>query len=76
VCNYERGDRVPGALTLVRLIAAAGATLSFDVRPGADLDVEANGRTLEELLDLVDHLPQRHDPQLDAVPFAQLAERA
>jgi transcriptional regulator with XRE-family HTH domain len=72
VCLYERGDRVPGTTTLARLIAATGATLTMHaVAPPVDL--AANGRTLVELLDLVDQLPQRHDPHLTAPPFAQVA---
>jgi transcriptional regulator with XRE-family HTH domain len=71
ICNYERGDRIPRTTTLARIVAATGATLALDViTPGVDL--AANGRTLVELLDLVDHLPQRHDPRLTAPSFADL----
>jgi transcriptional regulator with XRE-family HTH domain len=72
VCLYERGERVPGTTTLARLIAATGATLALDaVAPRVDVD--ANGRTLVDLLDLVDRLPRRHAPHLTAPPFASTA---
>lgn len=72
MCLYERGERVPRADTLVRLVAATGATLELVATPPAPLDLEANARTLEELLDLADHLPQRSGPGLEAPRFATL----
>jgi transcriptional regulator with XRE-family HTH domain len=66
VCLYERGERIPRTDTLARLLAAAGATLMLGARRSDAVDVAANGRALEELLDLADHLPQRHDDELRA----------
>jgi transcriptional regulator with XRE-family HTH domain len=76
VCLYERGDRVPRIDTLTRLVAATGANLRLSVTPPPPVDVEANGRTLADLLSLADHLPQRSGPELDAPVFAALAGRA
>src|ERR1700710_2682038 len=60
VCLYEQGARVPRVDTLARLLAATGATLELGamVSP-AGIDIAANGRILEELLELADHLPHR-----------------
>ncbi|HEY2331369.1 MAG TPA: helix-turn-helix transcriptional regulator [Acidimicrobiales bacterium] len=65
VCLYEQGARVPRVDTLARLLAATGATLEL----GATLDPPwidpvANGRALEDLLDLAEHLPQRAPGEL------------
>ncbi len=60
VCLYEQGSRVPRVDTLARLLAATGATLELGAtldRPS--IDPGANGRALEDLLDLAEHLPQR-----------------
>jgi transcriptional regulator with XRE-family HTH domain len=75
VCLYERGDRVPRIDTLTRLVAATGSTLDLAAAPPPALDHEANARTLEDLLDLADHLPQRSSAELAAPPFAALARR-
>jgi transcriptional regulator with XRE-family HTH domain len=75
VCVYERGDRVPRVDTLIRLIAATGSTLQLLATRPPPLDVDANARTLEELLDLADRLPQRSVRRLEAPPFASLANR-
>jgi transcriptional regulator with XRE-family HTH domain len=73
VCLYERGARLPRVDTLTRLIAATGSTLDLAIAPPARLDVEANARTLEDLLELSDHLPQHSDLDLAMPPFASLA---
>lgn len=74
VCLYETGQRSPGVDTLRRLVAATGATLELAVRPlGEAVDVAANARALEEVLDLADHLPQRPQPALTAPRFRDLA---
>ena len=73
VCLYERGERVPRVDTLERLLTAAGATLSLDARRGPEIDLTARGEDLLAVLDLADHLPQRHEPALRFPPFrAQL----
>jgi hypothetical protein len=72
---YERGDRVPQVDTLTRLVAATGSTLQLAAAPPPSLDVRANARTLEELLDLADHLPQQSADELAAPPFAELVRR-
>lgn len=74
LCLYERGSRIPRTDTLVRLVAATGATLRFQVStPCPRIDLAANGRDLEDLLHLADHLPQRSAPDLEVPPFGSLA---
>lgn len=74
VCFYERGERVPRADTLVRLVAATGATLRWSTDPPAGIDVERNGRALVDVLELADALPGRRPPDEIAAPvFAALA---
>lgn len=74
VCLYEQGQRVPRVDTLARLIAATGATLAVSATASIHrLDLEANARTLEDLLELADHLPKRSGRHLLAPPFASLA---
>lgn len=75
VCLYETGGRVPGVDTLARLLAAAGATLELAATPPPPIDTAANARTLAELLDLADQLPQRSARTLDTPPFATLVRR-
>lgn len=78
VCHYERGTRVPRADTVVRLVAATGATLAWTARRfPADPDVldslEDNGEALAAVLDLAEHLPRRTRPdELEAPVFAAL----
>ena len=74
VCMYEQGTRIPRTDTLARLIAATGAQLTYGIHHAPDLDMAENGRILEELLDLADHLPQRHSPTLDMPPLRSLVE--
>lgn len=79
VCHYERGTRIPRADTLVRLVAATGATLTWGARrfpadPGTAEAMEDNGEALAAVLDLAEHLPGRRRPdRLDAPVFAALA---
>lgn len=75
ICEYESGKRVPRVDTLERILAAAGARLDLALRWEAPprIDVEANGRVLADLLDLVDHLPHRRDGDLAFPPFAAQA---
>ncbi len=73
ICLYESGQRVPRVDTLTRIIAATGATLVLRSSPSPSIDLEANGRALEELLDLADHLPRRSAPTTTAPVFASLA---
>ena len=74
ICMYEQGERVPRVDTLARILAATGATLELDAfaAPG-EIDVAVNGRTLEQLLDLADHLPRRSTRLLRAPVFRDLA---
>lgn len=56
VCHYEQGTRVPRADTLVRLVAATGATLTWSARrfpadPATTEAVEDNGEALAAALD-------------------------
>lgn len=74
ICAYERGERVPRADTLVRIVAATGATLRWEVTPAGSIDVQRNARVLEEVLDLADHLPRRRPADAITAPvFAELA---
>jgi len=79
VCHYERGTRIPRADTLVRLVAATGATLQWTARrfpadaTAAD-PLDDNGEILAAVLDLAEHLPhQRRGEALTAPVFARLA---
>lgn len=74
ICLYEQGARVPRVDTLARVLAAMGATLELDASElPAAIDTAANGRVLEQLLDLVDHLPRRRPGPLRAPVFHELA---
>jgi transcriptional regulator with XRE-family HTH domain len=75
ICEYEAGRRVPRVDTLERILAGAGGRLAIEVRwpSAAVVDIERNGRVLEDLLDLVDHLPHRRPGPLAFPPFAQQA---
>jgi transcriptional regulator with XRE-family HTH domain len=73
VCWYEQGARVPRVDTLARLLAAAGSTLDLAATPPSGIDLEANGRALEQLLGLADHMPQRRrGARIQGTPFAEL----
>jgi transcriptional regulator with XRE-family HTH domain len=73
VCLYERGQRAPRVDTLARLLAAMGATLELDAASApSTIDVEANARTLKDLLDLADHLPRRSSRQMRYPVFRDL----
>lgn len=74
VCLYESGRRVPRVDTLTRLVAATGSTLSVRLTAPAAIDHLENGRVLEALLELADHLPRRFEPELAAPVFAHLAD--
>jgi transcriptional regulator with XRE-family HTH domain len=79
VCHYERGTRIPRADTLVRLVAATGATLTWTARrfpadPATIDAMEDNGEALAAVLDLAEHLPRRPRPEaIEAPVFAALA---
>lgn len=75
ICEVEGGRRDPRVETLERIVGAAGGHLTVSVRwpsPRA-IDLARNGRTLLDLLDLVDHLPHRRDGDLDAPVLAREA---
>lgn len=65
---YERGHRTPTSATLARIVEACGSTLDITRRPRVDL--RANARTLEQVLDLAELLPQRRRGTLDFPPLA------
>ncbi len=74
ICLYEQGERVPRIDTLARILAAMDATLELEaIAAPDDIDVAANGRTFEQLLDLADHLPGRSARELRAPVFRDLA---
>ncbi len=62
--EYEAGRRDPTLSTLQRIVAAAGADLTLATR-AITVDRTTNGRILEEVLELAEHLPRRApDPHL------------
>jgi hypothetical protein len=54
---------------LTRLLAAAGSALAL--RTSGRVDVERNARSLEQVLDLADHLPTRRRGALTFPPLAR-----
>jgi len=74
ICLYETGQRVPQVDTLTRLIAAAGSSIEMRLRrPAGSIDVAANARALEAVLELAGHLPRRRSESLEMIPFADMA---
>lgn len=78
----ESGSRIPRVDTLERLLAAAGATLVIEVRGSGQPDFATQSQVLADraadlvaVLDLADHLPQRHDAELEFPPFRSLVRR-
>jgi len=66
VVAYESGARDPTVGTLVRLLAAAGASgeIDLDVGPRGP-DAQVNAERLREVLELAEHLPRRRaSPEL------------
>lgn len=73
ICQYENGSRDPGIATVTRIVAASGQTLTLFVEAAA-IDTVRNGRILEELLELAEHLPYRRpSDNITTLPFVQLA---
>lgn len=68
ICEVEGGRRDPRVETLERIVGATGGRLAVSVHWPAvrEIDLARNGRTLIDLLDLVDHLPHRRDGDLHA----------
>lgn len=63
---YESGERIPRVDTLIRLVDATGAKVHLAIEhDGGAVDVQANGRSLELVLRLADHLPRRSGDELD-----------
>lgn len=74
ICLYESGQRQPRVDTLTRVVASCGGRLDVCLaRPPATIDLAANARRLEAVLELAAHLPSRPSPQIDAPVFADLA---
>ena len=75
ICLYERGQRAPRVDTLERLLTAMGGTLELDAVASAPsaIDLKANARTLEDLLDLADHLPRKSSKHMRYPVFRDLA---
>jgi transcriptional regulator with XRE-family HTH domain len=74
VCLYESGQRLPRVDTLERLLAGCGMGLDVELVPAiASIDVAANGRALEAVLDLVSQLPRSSAATLDGPVFGRLA---
>lgn len=55
---YEAGRKQPSLATLSRLLEAAGARLTVEPR------LARTARVLEQVLDLAEALPSRHEPEL------------
>jgi transcriptional regulator with XRE-family HTH domain len=73
VAAYESGARQPTTPTLVRLLRAAGFEPEVVLQPSVSTeDAAQRAATLEQLLDLADHLPQRHAPRLPRRGFAAI----
>lgn len=66
---YERGHRHPSSATLARLVEACGMRLVL--APAQTLDLDANARDLEQVLDLAEHLPRRRSGELEFPPLPQ-----
>ncbi len=56
---YENGRKEPSVSTLTRILGAAGAQLTVEPGPFA-----ANGRVLEQVIELAALLPTRHERTL------------
>jgi transcriptional regulator with XRE-family HTH domain len=62
---YEAGRKTPSIPTLDRLLRAAGFELRVDLRRRpAELDHEARGRELADVLMLAEQFPARHAKKL------------
>jgi transcriptional regulator with XRE-family HTH domain len=66
---YERGNKVPSATTLARILAAAGRRLS--TRPASRpvitpsvRELENRGRILAQVIELAEALPSKRDGKL------------
>ncbi|MDX6699063.1 MAG: hypothetical protein QOE65_2460 [Solirubrobacteraceae bacterium] len=78
VSAYENGRKRPSLETLERLLAAAGARLAVEHgasprRAPSAAEQRRAGRRLLEVIELAEHLPTRHDPELR---FPRLRPRA
>jgi transcriptional regulator with XRE-family HTH domain len=78
---YERGSKVPGVDTLVRIVSAAGFALDVELANAAapqrgDRDQRTRGEQLIEVLELADQFPSKHSTLLQFPVLAQaIAER-
>ena len=73
VCLYESGARVPRADTLIRLIAATGASLSLSASGPNPVDGVAANHSLQAALELAAALPYVPSREMQAPVFAELA---
>jgi transcriptional regulator with XRE-family HTH domain len=74
ICLYESGQRQPRVDTLTRVVASCGGRLDVQLAPpSTTIDLAANARRLEAVLELAAHLPSRPSPQIDGPVFAHLA---
>lgn len=69
ISAYEHGTKIPSAVTLSRVLAAAGRRLTTTpaaapvYAPGAG-ELAHRGRVLAQVLDLAERLPARHPRRL------------
>jgi transcriptional regulator with XRE-family HTH domain len=60
IVAYEAGTRDPTVGTLVRLVAAAGASIEIDLEPARSRpDPAVSGARLVQVLELAERLPRR-----------------
>ena len=78
---YESGSKMPSAITMARVLAAAGRRMTTVpvgrpvVTPGR-AELERRGRTLAQVLDLAERLPARHAATLRYPRLGAAAGRA
>ncbi len=73
ICLYESGDRIPRTDTLMRLVAATGASVHLGVTVRNPVDAEAADRSFQAVLALVAALPYDPANQMASPVFATLA---
>jgi transcriptional regulator with XRE-family HTH domain len=78
ISAYEHGAKTPTAVTLARLLAAAGRRLitapaTRPVRIPSRRELEERSRWLVEVIDLAERLPARHSREL---AFPRLPQEA
>lgn len=73
ICLYEAGDRIPRTDTLMRLIAATGASMQLGAAAQNPVDPIAANRALQAALQLAAALPYEPSDHIAGLPFSSLA---